>query len=1104
MDDTELRRYAAEALRQMDRQAGHPSVDDIAEFVRGESVGIRRDQLESHLMACAPCRLRVEEFKQFVADCEIQDGRNVDAEWKHLQSRIRWHNLGVAARRWGGIAAAIVVVAGVSWSVFRMLTPSTAGLLAQAYQEQRSFDFRMAGAKHADVRVERAGESLFSRPAPLLKAGEQLKSRVLSNPDDPEALRLMGEAQMMMGEAAEAVRTLEKARDLNRRDAHILADLGTAYALRGDVEKQPGDYFIALDHLGEALQMEPAAHETLFNLALVLERVQLKDQAVDRWEEYLRLDPSSDWAKEAERHLAELKAEMKSREDSIQQVADDPVQLVAALASGNAVDAEAYLRDIAVTKWLPHFQFDAATRDAITKLAGVLKERHGDSWLADTIGPVNRPELAASLNELGMARAANRDANTDAALALAKHAQQTFLLAGGRTGNLWARFEEVVSLHNSLNRDDECLEAAAALERDLESHGYPWMKAQVEIEYAICAMRRGRLAEAGARLKHAIQISDAARFDATSLRAQNMYLACARHAGLPSEVFASAERSLNVFWRGAYPYRNFYQVVDELRDIAAGSQQKYATWILARSGVWSAQKTGDPRSEAPARANLAVAAQAVGREAEARSNLETADELFTRISSGYRWEPEIDLAGVELDRGDAEGALKRLKLLSDSLGSAPTVLVDTRYYSALGRAYARKGMAAEAVEAFQNSIEHGKRRIAALASESERSGVLAAIEASYRGLVATRIATSEDSTGALREWQSFRALDAVGDSVEPRASSHTVLWFVELSDGFVSWLSTRDRPLFHRIEAPKGDVSAVANRFLRECSDPASPAGRLNEDALQLYRWMVEPFADELMRQESEVVFELDGALAGVPVQALMSQEGWYLGDRFSVLVSSGYASPKQTGPTAANVKVLVVADPALGGESARRFPPLPESLKEADALRAKFSAASILSGSSATLEAFVSSLPNAEIVHFAGHGYSNSANGALLFASSNRDRDDYALLRSAELRRQNWSNCRLAVLSACATAAGESRGVHNPDSLVRALTRAGVPRVAATLWNVDSTATAELIKEFYSSLARGEGPAQALRAAQQQVRRQRPAWDHPYYWAGFQMYGTT
>jgi CHAT domain-containing protein len=234
-----------------------------------------------------------------------------------------------------------------------------------------------------------------------------------------------------------------------------------------------------------------------------------------------------------------------------------------------------------------------------------------------------------------------------------------------------------------------------------------------------------------------------------------------------------------------------------------------------------------------------------------------------------------------------------------------------------------------------------------------------------------------------------------------------------------------------------------------------------------------------------------------------MSPDGRYLGERFSVLVSSGYTTTRKITPPGHSASVLVVANPAVTGESAARFPSLPDAMKEAETVRANFADTKILEGRDATVAAMIGLLPGVDIFHFSGHGYSDSDNGALLFAPKDRKNADYELLRSADLLRQDWSRCRLAVLSACAAAAGEIQGAHNPDSLVRALTRAGAPRVAASLWNVESAATTELMGAFYGTLSSGANPAEALRAAQQRIR-QRPDWSHPYYWAGFQLYGTT
>jgi CHAT domain-containing protein len=102
----------------------------------------------------------------------------------------------------------------------------------------------------------------------------------------------------------------------------------------------------------------------------------------------------------------------------------------------------------------------------------------------------------------------------------------------------------------------------------------------------------------------------------------------------------------------------------------------------------------------------------------------------------------------------------------------------------------------------------------------------------------------------------------------------------------------------------------------------------------------------------------------------------------------------------------------------------------------------------------------------------------------------------------QNWSHCRLAVLSACLSGAGEDQGPVNSDSLVRAFLAAGARQVIAARWSVDSAATESLMNEFYERLFAGAKPAFALAAARARIAAT-PGWEHPYFWAGFDLYGT-
>ena len=95
-----------------------------------------------------------------------------------------------------------------------------------------------------------------------------------------------------------------------------------------------------------------------------------------------------------------------------------------------------------------------------------------------------------------------------------------------------------------------------------------------------------------------------------------------------------------------------------------------------------------------------------------------------------------------------------------------------------------------------------------------------------------------------------------------------------------------------------------------------------------------------------------------------------------------------------------------------------------------------------------------------------------------------------------------LVVMSDCQTALGKEVRGEGLVGLTRGFVYAGAARVAASLWRIDDAATAELVSQFYHNmLSQGLRPAAPLRVAQTEMSRQK-RWQHPYYWAAFQLQG--
>ena len=92
----------------------------------------------------------------------------------------------------------------------------------------------------------------------------------------------------------------------------------------------------------------------------------------------------------------------------------------------------------------------------------------------------------------------------------------------------------------------------------------------------------------------------------------------------------------------------------------------------------------------------------------------------------------------------------------------------------------------------------------------------------------------------------------------------------------------------------------------------------------------------------------------------------------------------------------------------------------------------------------------------------------------------------------------RLVVLSACQTGLGQYFRGEGIVSLVRPFLAMRVPTVVASLWSVDSKATADLMIDFHKRRRAGAlGAADALRDAQLSML-QNISFEHPYYWAPF------
>jgi CHAT domain-containing protein len=143
--------------------------------------------------------------------------------------------------------------------------------------------------------------------------------------------------------------------------------------------------------------------------------------------------------------------------------------------------------------------------------------------------------------------------------------------------------------------------------------------------------------------------------------------------------------------------------------------------------------------------------------------------------------------------------------------------------------------------------------------------------------------------------------------------------------------------------------------------------------------------------------------------------------------------------------------------------------------------------------------------VHFATHGLLDSQRPGLsalvLSLVDEHGESQDGFLRAHQVYNLNLP-AELVVLSACQTGLGKEIKGEGLVGLTRGFMYAGAARVMVSLWNVNDKATSELMVKLYRKMLKeGQRPAEALRATQVEMWRERQ-WRSPYYWAAFTLQG--
>lgn len=311
------------------RYPGCPAETMLQELAAGISPPESAEETAEHAAHCDFCGPVLNQYlKEFSDDLDAEDA----ALARELEtSKPKWQKKFVRqvlvprkpARsfwlRLAPIAAMAVIAAGiVLWQRQHDDLSKAQKLVASAYGERRTTEMRLTSVPYAPynpVPIERSTEANraldYERPD-LLKAKSLVAEKLhASDKLDPRWLQVEGRIALLdPGSTNDAERALQKAQAEGLNDPSLEIDLAATYFQHASNEENP-DFSPAINALTTVLDDKRVSDQdrlaALFDLAIAYQKSKMFDLAIETWEKYLKLDSSSDWAKEAQQRLQDAR-----------------------------------------------------------------------------------------------------------------------------------------------------------------------------------------------------------------------------------------------------------------------------------------------------------------------------------------------------------------------------------------------------------------------------------------------------------------------------------------------------------------------------------------------------------------------------------------------------------------------------------------------------------------------------------------------------------------------------------------------------------------------------------------------------------------------------
>jgi CHAT domain-containing protein/tetratricopeptide (TPR) repeat protein len=336
-----------------------------------------------------------------------------------------------------------------------------------------------------------------------------------------------------------------------------------------------------------------------------------------------------------------------------------------------------------------------------------------------------------------------------------------------------------------------------------------------------------------------------------------------------------------------------------------------------------------------------------------------------------------------------------------------------------------------------------------------------------------------------------------------------------LTDSIVFVMSSRNQDVKFRSTAlPIAFKDSVATwlSLCRQVATEPRDFQRFTTLGHDLYNLLLRPELEQFGEEVHRLLIVPDGILGNLPFEALLkdavpaSQHNYgklpYLIRNYQIhygASASLWAGQRARQFSDVPMECLGIAwgdeSPSQPSGSAQTLPALKGSIEEVEAIQAAIQGRYLV-GEAASEAAFKQFASQFGLLHLALHARAE-ADPQILFPYGGNSSED-GILYFHELFRLHLKS-RLAVLSACETAAGKLHNGEGIQSMSSGFAAAGIPSLLVSLWDVDDRSGSAIMKQFYAGIARGLTLDEALREAKLAYLDEATGYEaSPFYWSAF------